>query len=373
MARVLAVGKGAPDRGGIAAFLTQLAAADFGGRHEVRLLNLTREGDRAGGRLSGANITRTLSDARAVWRAAPDVDIVHIHSALVPSVTLMRAGALAAAARGRGRAVIVHAHSGRIARWLTTPARRHAARIALAPATTIVAVSSGVRDALAAAGLRQTILVDNGVDVAAFPAGANVHTPPVVLFAAGLTPRKGALDLFAASRLLLERGVEHELVLAGGTPDEGAAAEAEVRNDAPPHARLLGPQPHAAMAALYRAADVFCLPSWWEAMPLSVLEAAASGLPVVASDVGDIGRAVVDGTTGAVVPPRSPAALADALEPYLRDPDRRRTHGAAGAAHVRQHFSIAATWRTLADLYDEIMGTTTRTHPVGVTEPRDQA
>ena len=68
-----------------------------------------------------------------------------------------------------------------------------------------------------------------------------------------------------------ERGVAHELWLLGGTPDEGPAAEAEVRAELDASVRLLGTRAPQEMPAEFAAADVFCLPSWWEAMPLSVL------------------------------------------------------------------------------------------------------
>ena len=121
-------------------------------------------------------------------------------------------------------------------------------------------------------------LVTNGVDVDRF-AGAVPREPrgatPRVLFVGGLTTRKGILDLGAASEALRERGVGHELWIAGGVPDEGDEAHDGVLRDLPSDARLLGAVAPEDVAAVYASCDVFCLPSWWEAMPLTVLEAQA--------------------------------------------------------------------------------------------------
>jgi glycosyltransferase involved in cell wall biosynthesis len=108
------------------------------------------------------------------------------------------------------------------------------------------------------------------------------------------------------------------------------------------------------MPAAFAEADVFCLPSWWEAMPLSVLEAMAAGLPVVATDVGDVGRAVADGVTGYVVPVRDPVRLAGALEPLLTDMDLRRQMGVAGRARAAAMFSSQVTAGQVSALYDEL-------------------
>jgi glycosyltransferase involved in cell wall biosynthesis len=227
----------------------------------------------------------------------------------------------------------------------------------MAPADRVVAVwTAGERALRSALGDAKVRLVDNGVRVEDFAAGGRAREVPRVLYVGLLTPRKGLLDLVEASRLLTARGVAHELCLVGGTPDEGPAAEAPVRAAAAGVARLLGSRPREEMAAVYADADVFCLPSWWEAMPLSVLEAMASGLPVVATDVGDVPRAVAHGETGYVVPPRCSEALADALEPLLRDERLRRRMGAAGQERVRAQFSSAATARSLSAVFGELPG-----------------
>ena len=356
--RIVLVGKGPPDRGGISAFLGDLLKSDLGARHDLRLLNLYREGDRAGGRLTGANVTRTLDDAGRVWRAARYAELVHIHTALVPLMTLIRAGLLSLAGRLAGARVLVHVHSGMVEPWLAAQPRRTLARLALAAANQVVTVSNGTYDALTAAlGATRVRLIYNGVDVAAYDPGPP-HDPPRIVFAGVLTPRKGVVDLVQASRLLKDRGVDHELLLAGGAPEEGAEVEAEVRREAAttaPDARFLGPQPHQQMPALYRRADVFCLPSWWEAMPLTVLEAMAAGLPVVATPVGDIARMVEDGVTGRLVAPHQPEALADALESLLRNVDLRRAMGQAARLRVNDHFNLGGTSAALDTLYREMV------------------
>ena len=105
------------------------------------------------------------------------------------------------------------------------------------------------------------------------------------------------------------------------------------------------------MAKFYRDSDVFCLPSWWEAMPLSLLEAMASGLPVVASDVGDVARVVGDdGATGIVVRPHSAEQLTSALEQLLADPEEARRMGAAARA-VEMCFSFDRTALAIDAVY----------------------
>ena len=354
MSRVLLVGKGPPDRGGISAFIGALLDGPLAARHELRFCNLTRDAKREAGRFTTANVARTLTDARAVWREAAGADVVHIHTALVPAVTLMRAGSLAAAARARGVPVVLHAHSGWVERWITTSAKRAYARAMLAGVNHVVTMSNPSADAIAAAiGRSKVTVLDNWVDLEAFAPAPPTDRVTRVLFAGLLTPRKGLGDLLRACAALATGGVEHELLIAGGTPDEGASAEDGVRGIACPTARYLGPLPHEDMAALYRDADVFCLPSWFEAMPLSILEAMASGLPVVATTVGDIPRLVDDGVTGILVPPNDPAALAQALRELVADPERRRQMGKAGRRRAEELFDGSATLRALDELYTQ--------------------
>lgn len=354
---MLLVGKGAPDRGGIPTFLETLLHSRLADDHELRFLNVAHTGTPQGGKATVTNAGRTLRDAWAVWRAAKGRDVVHVHSALAPTVTVVRASLLALAGRARGCVVIVHAHGGNIGTWLTTPRRRALLRLAMRPAHRVVAVWTAGQEALSRVLPPDRVgLIDNGVPVDRYAVPRRPNRPPRVLYVGLLTPRKGVLDLLEASRLLRQRGIDHELCLLGGTPDEGPEAEAQVRSGVDENTRLLGTRPPEAMPAELAGADVFCLPSWWEAMPLSVLEAMAAGLPVVATDVGDVRREVDDGVTGYVVPARDPGKLAAALEPLLTDPGLRERMGAAGRVRVTEMFSSDVTARAVSQLYADLSG-----------------
>jgi glycosyltransferase involved in cell wall biosynthesis len=358
MKRVLLVGKGPPDRGGIPTFLRDLSTGELSRLHVVSFLNVAHAGTPEGGRMSAGNVSRTLRDAVAVWRRAKGHDIVHINSALAPTVTVLRAGVLALSGRLRGCAVIVHAHGGNIETWLTTRRARWVTRLAMSPAALVAAVWTSGQLALAETlGDQRVRLVLNGVDTARFTVPRRTAPArPRLLYVGLLTPRKGVLDLIEASRTLTREGLDHELCLVGGVPDEGPEAAEPVLDAAQGHAVLLGTRPPEEMPEVYASADVFCLPSWWEAMPLSVLEAMAAGLPVVATDVGDVGRIVLHGETGYVVPPQSPSQLAQALGALLEDPQAARRMGDAGRARAEEAFSGAATARAISDLYDQAAG-----------------
>ena len=354
--RVVVVGKGPPDRGGIPTFIETLLRSPLAEQHDVTFLNVAHHGTPEGGSASWGNVRRTVADAVAVGRAARSADVVHIQSALAPTVTVVRAAALGLAARLGGAHVVVHAHGGNIGTWLQGRWRRGLLRACLRPASRVVAVWTAGEQALRGVlGPARVRLVDNGVHLDDFTPRPAQREVPRVLYVGLLTPRKGVLDLLSASRTVTERGVAHELWLVGGTPDEGLEAEAAVREAVTDgHVRLLGSRPPEEIAGAYAEGDVFCLPSWWEAMPLSVLEAMACGLPVVATDVGDVHRAVQHGATGFVVPPRSPDALAASLEKLLADADLRAAMGRAGRERVTGSFSSAATAAAVDAVYQEL-------------------
>lgn len=351
MARVLIVGRGAPERGGIRTAMESLLGSPLARRHELTYLNLGRERGTAGGRPSVANLVRTLTDLRAMWRQAEGQDIVHVHSAFAPTVTVARAGALCLVGRLRGATSILHLHGGRFPGWVDGRIPGLLVRLIAAWVDRFAVVSQRSADALSdVIGPAKVEMIPNGVDTDRFRPGVVEPGSPVVLYVGVLSPRKGLLDLFEASRRLRAGGVEHRLWLAGGIPDEGTEASDTVGGAAPEWAEFLG-EVGASLPGVYGSSTIFCLPSWWEAAPLTVMEAAASGLAVVATRVGDVPNMVDDGETGLLVEPQDVDALAAALAKLVESPVLCREMGTRARERAESLFSLTTSVAAIDHLY----------------------
>jgi glycosyltransferase involved in cell wall biosynthesis len=173
----------------------------------------------------------------------------------------------------------------------------------------------------------------------------------LVLFAGRLDEAKGILDLYQAFRMASGEFMNLRLAIAG----EGPLCEslrASLREDAmDDRVRLLGFRED--LPSLYRAADIFALPSRREAFGMVLLEAMASSLPVVATRAGGIPEIVEDRRTGLLVPPADPPAMAAAMIDLARDRIMRTVLAAAGTASVIENFTLEAMARRTLDVYRE--------------------
>ena len=270
---------------------------------------------------------------------------------------------------------LVHAEHGRDAGDPTGDIRKHQRmRRWMAPfITRYVAVSVDLKDWLidrVGISARKVMHIPNGIDTAAFTLVRDPPPPRHLLggFAppgtvlignvARLDKVKDHAGLLAAFKLLREeirkQDMDCRLVVAGDGPQRDVLERQIVELGLTESVRLLGNWRD--VAALLAECDVFVLSSIAEGMPLTLLEAMAAGLPVVATEVGGVASVVEDGVTGTLVPAGNPSALADALRTYSADDALRRRHGDAGHARVVARFDLGAMVAAYAGLYDELLG-----------------
>lgn len=182
---------------------------------------------------------------------------------------------------------------------------------------------------------------------------------PIILHVARLVEVKGTLHLLRAFARLYDR--KAELVIIGDGPlRKSLTAEAAALGIAA-RVRFLGALPQAEVLAWMRRAMMLVLPSVRtgtgriEGLGMVSLEAAASGVPVIGSDIGGIPEAVIDGETGFLVPERDDEGLALRIKILLDDEALRRRMGAAARKLVERQFDLVAQTRVLETLYDEAL------------------
>jgi glycosyltransferase involved in cell wall biosynthesis len=215
--------------------------------------------------------------------------------------------------------------------------------------------AEGVRFWSEALGGRVPVmLIYNGVDTDSFSPAPRPAEPVLIGNLARLHRKNGQEFLLDALARLDRRnpGLAWRAVVAGSGPEEkklhrmasglGLANRLEMRPYTPDPAGFL------------KDLSIYVQSSVAEGLPNAVLEAMSVGLPVVATAVGGTPELVDEGTTGLLVPPRDPAALADALETLVVRPDLRADFGARARARVLAHFSAAAAAEATEKLLDAL-------------------
>ena len=271
------------------------------------------------------------------WMRERAVHHVHVHHANVSADVALLACAYANRAnpeRPWTWSITIHGPT----ELLDVEAHKLATKVADAAA--VLCISDFARSQVGAladpATLAKVHTVRCGVDLGEFSPRSNRGSDdsPRILCVAALSRRKGHVVLLEALPSVLEHVPETRLTLAG---DGAERAFLEKRADelGVAHAvEFLGAVEHDRMAALYERADVFCLPSFAEGVPVVLMEAMAMEIPVVATEIMGVPELVEHEVSGLLVPPARADLLAAALVRLLGDPELRERMGAAGRKRV---------------------------------------
>jgi glycosyltransferase involved in cell wall biosynthesis len=185
--------------------------------------------------------------------------------------------------------------------------------------------------------------------------GAQRPTRVTIGFVGRICADKGVPELIQAVAQLRECGIDARLLLVGELEEPSVMEPWLGRDGAADWISIEGWRDD--LPAVMRDMDVFCLPSHREGMPISILEAMATGLPVVTTTATGCRDLVVDGVNGVLVPIDDVEALARGLALLARDPNLRHQWGASGRAIVERDFESARVNERFVDFLAQQLGT----------------
>ena len=316
--------------------------------------NLYRVADRV--LTDGRWLALAAAEARGRW----DPDLVHAHLG-------RSAIRLAPLAQALGSPLVVTLGGRDVHHELLHPVQAPLYEVLLRRAARVICVSEDLRRRVLERDVapERVVVIRRGANLGRF---AEVDrevrrdgSPLRLLMVGRLVEKKGHADALAAVRTLLGAGVAVRLTIVGAGELQQPLREACHELGLDEHVAMVGSTDADGVADHYRRADVLVHPSVTagdgdaEGLPNVVVEAAATGLPVVATRHGGIGEAVTDGITGLLVAERDASGLAGAIRALAADPRRRLAMGRAAARLAREHFDLARQIERHLELYRAVV------------------
>jgi glycosyltransferase involved in cell wall biosynthesis len=350
-----------PPTGGIPTWTLGLLGSDFARRFEIRVVNSSPSRADAVSGESRFRLDRAGDALRTLGRWALELarfrpDVCHVNTPYYWA--FLRDGLALWMASLAGAKTTIHPRGGDFPEFVagTSGAWRRFVEATLRRASRCIALTRDNERLLGEiAGPEHVRYVPNFIelrDLGPVPdRAARVEGPVHVLFVGWMLEAKGVRELLAAARAL---PAARFTLIGAEDPEFLASVQAEL--DALSNVRRMTPRPREEVLALYAEADVFVLPTWREGFPNVVLEAMGAGLPVVATPVGAIPEAIVDGESGFLVPVQDADALTEALRRLVDDRELRLAMGRSARERAERVFSIDAVTAQLEAVYRELMG-----------------
>lgn len=352
-------------KGGISAVVQVYVDTGLFERFPIRYIATHRDGGAAAKLYAMAQAYLALLWILLRGKAA----LVHVHTA--SRASFWRKCGMLLLARLFRVPTIIHLHGGGFAEFYEKecgPARRWLIRNIYDHASRVIVLSGqwetwmrGVTRNPNVTSLYNPVVVGDTVP------DCNSRDRATVLMLGRLNRGKGAYDLVQAAAAMAHDDFRLKL---GGDGEIEQVREAARAAGVGEHVDLLGWVGPKEKARHLGAATVFVLPSYYEGLPMSVLEAMAAGMPVVTTPVGGIPEAVTDGVEGFLVAPGDIAALVDRLTTLLADPALAQRMGQAGRRKVENTFAHSIIMPQLERMYVELGAVPTQPSGVAAALPR---
>ena len=275
-------------------------------------------------------------------------DIVHAHDWLVAHPAIALAEFFDVPMISTVHATEAGRHSG----WVSGQISRQVHAVEswfVRESDSLIACSASMSDEISelfGPDLAEIVVIRNGIDSSRWPfAPRRAHTgPPELLFIGRLEYEKGVHEAIAALPRIRRTHPGTTLTIAGDGTQQDWLVEVARKHKVLRCVRFVGRVDHDELLRLMDRADAAVLPSHYEPFGIAALEAAAAGIPLVTSNVGGLGEAVIDGETGVSFPPRDVAALAAAVRRVLDDPVAAQRRARAARERLTSDFD----WHTVA-------------------------
>lgn len=340
---IVLVGPSLKQRGGVVSVIKSLREFLVTRGLSVRTVSTTSEGSTTRNVLTFLRAWFTILNACTIQRA----DIVHLHMASRGSC--LRKTTLGLTCWIFRMPYIIHLHGGRFSIFHDTelgPVGRIYVDFVFRRAACVIALSKTWQTWLKKTiNLNKVTVVFNGVP--SYTSNLINKKTPTVLFLGRLSKNKGTGELITAMIEVMKALPDSVLELGG----DGDIDTYLLQASGFPNIKFLGWIDDEGRKAALSRASVFCLPSWNEGLPMSILEAMSAGLPVVSTPVGGIPEAIKDGVTGFLVQPGDTQGLATALTKILLDSEMANTMGKKAQACHRDQFSSEAMGNSCLEVY----------------------
>lgn len=340
---IVLVGPSLMQRGGVVSVIKSLEGFLNSHGATVRTIATTTEGGKIRNLLTFLRAWFSIINACTLQRA----DLVHLHMASRGSC--LRKSTLGLTCWLLRMPFVIHLHGGRFSIFHDTelgPIGRSFVDFVFRRAASVIALSQTWQHWLKKTiNLKKVTIVFNGVPT--YTTSLKDTSKPTILFLGRLSTNKGTGELITAMIDVMQKFPNSVLELGG----DGDIETYRLQASGLPNIKFLGWVDDAGRQAALARASIYCLPSWNEGLPMSVLEAMSAGLPVVSTPVGGIPEAITEGVTGLLVQPGDIKNLAAALCKLLQDPEMATAMGKKGQDRHRDRFSAESMGNSCLEVY----------------------